>query len=128
MDKEALQRQGQCYHKICTLPFVSGSAVIVAAALGWQRVPCVGSGCTSKEWAVERMAGSATLTTTMNNMTSHRNRWNNTNKNTCFFASPPSATQKTTKGDRQGMLKVIQHALTIAKYKLDPQTLLGINC
>jgi hypothetical protein len=33
-----------------------------------------------------------------------------------IFASALSATKKTTKGNRQGMAKVIQHALMIAKY------------
>ncbi len=50
-------------------------------------------------------------------------------KNTCIFfifQSQATPTTKTKKGDRQGMLKVIQHALTIANYLSDHPARLGI--
>jgi len=33
-----------------------------------------------------------------------------------LLSTSPSMTKKTTKGDRQAILKVIQHGVTIAKY------------
>jgi hypothetical protein len=44
----------------------------------------------------------------------------------CFFQSEASAAKKTKKGDSQGMLKVIQHALTIADFLSDHPAWLGI--
>jgi hypothetical protein len=38
------------------------------------------------------------------------------------------ATKKTTNGDRQGMSKAIQHALTIANFMIDRPAPLEINC
>jgi hypothetical protein len=39
-----------------------------------------------------------------------------TDENTCYFARAQSTMQKITKGNHQGLLKLIQCALTIAKY------------
>ena len=43
-----------------------------------------------------------------------------------FFLSEASAAKKTKKGNHQGMLKVIQHALTIANFLSDHPARLGI--
>jgi len=48
-------------------------------------------------------------------------------RKTCFFLSEVSAAKKTKKGNHQGMLKVIQHALTIANFLSDHPARLGIT-
>ncbi len=44
-----------------------------------------------------------------------------------YCAQITAATKKTTIGDHQGMLKVIQHARTIADFTTDRPALLEIN-
>ncbi len=45
----------------------------------------------------------------------------------CIITISGAATKKKI-GDHQGMLKVIQHALTIANFTIDQPALLEINC
>jgi stress response protein SCP2 len=83
------------------------------AALQRQRLRCEGGG-SGRDGRGAALSSSVETDASSPMVSSGRNK--KTDENTCYFARAQSTTQKITKGDRQGNLKLIQRALTIVKY------------
>ncbi len=83
------------------------------AALQRQQLRCEGGG-SGRDGRGAVLSSSVETDASSPMVSSGRNK--NTDENTCYFARAQSTMQKITKGDRQGTLKLIQRALTIAKY------------
>ncbi len=83
------------------------------AALQRQQLCCEGGG-SGRDGRGAALSSSVETDASSPMVSSGTNKKSDENK--CYFARAQSTMQKITKGDCQGMLKLIQHALTIAKY------------
>jgi hypothetical protein len=83
------------------------------AVLQRQRLRCEGGG-SGTDGRGGALSSSVEADASSPMVSSGRNK--KADENTCYFARAQSTTQKITKGNHQGTLKLIQRALTIAKY------------
>ncbi len=95
------------------LSLIREAGAAAKAALQRQRLRCEGEG-SGRDGRGAVLSSSVETNASSPMVSSGRNE--KTDENRCCFARAQSTTQKITKGDRQGTLKLIQRAQTVAKY------------